>query len=53
LIDGDGIIRADVPFRMGESKYDVEWVDVTIEFYNGKLDVTIEFYNGKLNGVGQ
>ncbi|KAH0851478.1 hypothetical protein HID58_094727, partial [Brassica napus] len=29
---GDGIVRADVPFRRAESKYSVEQVGVTVEF---------------------
>ncbi|KAF2291973.1 hypothetical protein GH714_042457 [Hevea brasiliensis] len=36
--DGDGIVRADVPFRRAESKYSVEQVGVTIEFYGGELN---------------
>ncbi|CAN1363290.1 Photosystem II CP47 reaction center protein [Linum perenne] len=35
---GDGIVRADVPFRRAESKYSVEQVGVTIEFYGGELN---------------
>ncbi|QHO53330.1 DNA-directed RNA polymerase subunit beta' [Arachis hypogaea] len=38
LIDGDGIVRADVPFRRSESKYSVEQVGVTVEFYGGELN---------------
>ncbi|KAL4306300.1 hypothetical protein AHAS_Ahas16G0164500 [Arachis hypogaea] len=38
LIDGDGIVRADVPFRRAESKYSVEQVGVTVEFYGGELN---------------
>ncbi|KAL5696972.1 hypothetical protein ACHQM5_031179 [Ranunculus cassubicifolius] len=38
LVDGDGIVRADVPFRRAESKYSVEQVGVTVEFYGGELD---------------
>ncbi|KAB1671439.1 hypothetical protein [Gossypium barbadense] len=38
LVDGDGIVRADVPFRRAESKYSVEQVGVTVEFYGGKLN---------------
>ncbi|CAN1202013.1 Photosystem II CP47 reaction center protein [Linum perenne] len=38
LVDGDGIVRADVPFRRAESKYSVEQVGVTIEFYGGELN---------------
>ncbi|KAL8237706.1 hypothetical protein R6Q59_018787 [Mikania micrantha] len=37
-LDGDGIVRADVPFRRAESKYSVEQVGVTVEFYGGKLN---------------
>ncbi|KAK6767721.1 hypothetical protein RDI58_000004 [Solanum bulbocastanum] len=36
--DGDGIVRADVPFRRAESKYSVEQVGVTVEFYGGELN---------------
>ncbi|PHT98324.1 Photosystem II CP47 reaction center protein [Capsicum chinense] len=38
LLDGDGIVRDDVPFRREESKYSVEQVGVTIEFYGGELN---------------
>nr|XP_016474838.1 PREDICTED: photosystem I P700 chlorophyll a apoprotein A2-like [Nicotiana tabacum] len=38
LVDGDGIVRADVPFKRVESKYSVEQVGVTIEFYDGELN---------------
>jgi photosystem II CP47 chlorophyll apoprotein len=38
LVDWDGIVRADVPFRRAESKYSVEQVGVTVEFYGGKLN---------------
>ncbi|PPS04982.1 hypothetical protein GOBAR_AA15680 [Gossypium barbadense] len=38
LVDGDGIVRANVPFRRAESKYSVEQVGVTVEFYGGKLN---------------
>ncbi|KAL8247656.1 hypothetical protein R6Q59_008872 [Mikania micrantha] len=38
LADGDGIVRADVPFRRAESKYSVEQVGVTVEFYGGELN---------------
>ncbi|KAL5646408.1 hypothetical protein ACJX0J_002684 [Zea mays] len=33
-----GIVRADVPFRRAESKYSVEQVGVTVEFYGGELN---------------
>ncbi|KAJ3672700.1 hypothetical protein LUZ61_022271 [Rhynchospora tenuis] len=38
LVDEDGIVRADVPFRRAESKYSVEQVGVTVEFYGGELN---------------
>ncbi|MBA0848188.1 hypothetical protein Goshw_029477 [Gossypium schwendimanii] len=38
LVDGDGIVRADVPFRRAESKYSVKQVGVTVEFYGSKLN---------------
>ncbi|CAL9193005.1 unnamed protein product, partial [Musa hybrid cultivar] len=38
LVDGDGIVRVDVPFRRAESKYRVEQVGVTVEFYGGELN---------------
>ncbi|KAI5409464.1 hypothetical protein KIW84_055051 [Lathyrus oleraceus] len=38
LVDGDGIVRADVPFRRAESKYSVEQVGVIVEFYGGELN---------------
>ncbi|KAK1552668.1 hypothetical protein Q3G72_021241 [Acer saccharum] len=31
-------VRADVPFRRAESKYSVEHVGVTVEFYGGELN---------------
>ncbi|KAM0986940.1 hypothetical protein ACFX13_011347 [Malus domestica] len=33
LVDRDGIVRVDVPFRRAECKYNVEQVIVTDEFY--------------------
>ncbi|KAG2287320.1 hypothetical protein Bca52824_046924 [Brassica carinata] len=38
LVDGDRIVRADVSFRRAESKYSVEQVGVTVEFYGGELN---------------
>ena len=32
LVDKDGIIRADIPFRRAESKYSIEQVGVTVSF---------------------
>ena len=37
LLDSDGVVRADVPFRRAESKYSIEQVGVTVDFYGGKL----------------
>ena len=38
LVDKDGIIRADIPFRRAESKYSIEQVGVNVSFYGGKLN---------------
>jgi len=38
LLDEDGIVRADVPFRRAESKYSIEQVGVSVTFYGGELD---------------
>ncbi|KAF7072564.1 hypothetical protein CFC21_077673 [Triticum aestivum] len=38
LVDEEGIVRVDVPFRRAESKYSVEQVGVTVEFYGGELN---------------
>jgi photosystem II CP47 chlorophyll apoprotein len=38
LIDKNGIVRADVPFRRAESKYSIEQVGVKVNFYGGELD---------------
>jgi photosystem II CP47 chlorophyll apoprotein len=38
LVDEEGIVRADVPFRRAESKYSVELVGVMVEFYSGELN---------------
>ena len=37
LLDKDGIVRADVPFRRAESKYSIEQVGVSVTFYGGEL----------------
>ena len=37
LIDKDGVVRADVPFRRAESKYSIEQVGVSVTFYGGEL----------------
>jgi photosystem II CP47 chlorophyll apoprotein len=38
LVDPDGVVRADVPFRRAESKYSVEQAGVYVQFYAGELD---------------
>eukprot|EP00963_Diacronema_lutheri_P010161 scaffold975_cov394-Pavlova_lutheri.AAC.1 len=38
LVDKDGVVRADIPFRRAESKYSIEQVGVTASFYGGKLN---------------
>jgi len=38
LVDGDGIVRVDILFQRAESKYSVEQVGVTVEFYGGELN---------------
>ena len=38
LIDKDGVVRADVPFRRAESKYSIEQVGVSVTFYGGELN---------------
>lgn len=38
LVDEDEIVRVDVPFRRVESKYSVERISVTVEFYRDKLN---------------
>ncbi|PHT76209.1 Photosystem II CP47 reaction center protein [Capsicum annuum] len=38
LVDEDGIVRADVPFRRAELKYSIEQLGVTVEFYDGELN---------------
>jgi photosystem II CP47 chlorophyll apoprotein len=38
LVDGDGVVRADIPFRRAESKYSIEQVGVSVSFYSGELD---------------
>lgn len=37
LVDGDGIVGADVPFRVAESKCNVEQIGVNFKFYGGDL----------------
>ena len=38
LVDEDGIVRADIPFRRAESKYSIEQVGVSVSFFGGELD---------------
>jgi photosystem II CP47 chlorophyll apoprotein len=38
LLDRDGIVRADIPFRRAEAKYSFEQTGVTVRFYGGSLD---------------
>merc|ERR1711957_902196 len=38
LVDKDGIVRADITFRRAESKYSIEQVGVSTNFYGGKLN---------------
>ncbi|KAJ9700483.1 hypothetical protein PVL29_006008 [Vitis rotundifolia] len=38
LVDGDGIVKTDVPFKRVESKYSVEQIGVTVEFYGSELN---------------
>ncbi len=37
LVDADGVIRADIPFRKAESKYSFEQTGVQVTFYGGAL----------------
>jgi photosystem II CP47 chlorophyll apoprotein len=37
LVDADGVIRADIPFRKAESKYSFEQTGVKVTFYGGAL----------------
>jgi len=38
LLDDNGVVRADIPFRRAESKYSIEQVGVSVTFYGGELD---------------
>ncbi len=38
LVDKDGVVQADIPFRRAESKYSIEQVGVSVQFYGGKLN---------------
>jgi photosystem II CP47 chlorophyll apoprotein len=37
LLDEDGVVRADIPFRRAESKYSVEQIGVSVNFLGGEL----------------
>jgi photosystem II CP47 chlorophyll apoprotein len=38
LVDEEGIVRADVPFRRAESKYSISQKGVYVKFYGGSID---------------
>lgn len=38
LVDKDGLVRADIPFRRAESKFSIEQVGVSCKLYGGKLN---------------
>jgi len=38
LVDENGVVRADIPFRRAESKYSIEQVGVSVNFFGGELD---------------
>ncbi len=38
LVDKDGVVRADIPFRRAESKYSFEQAGVTVSFYGGEFN---------------
>jgi photosystem II CP47 chlorophyll apoprotein len=38
LVDKEGVVRADIPFRRAESKYSIEQVRVSCTIYGGKLN---------------
>nr|CAA34016.1 chlorophyl A apoprotein (51Kd) photosystem II [Euglena gracilis] len=42
LLDQNGVVRADIPFRRAESKYSIEQVGVTVRFFGGSFD-TLSF----------
>lgn len=41
LINMNGIVRADIPFRRAESKYSIDQIDIFVTFYGGELDSEI------------
>nr|AMD08022.1 photosystem II CP47 chlorophyll apoprotein [Euglena mutabilis] len=38
LVDKNGAVKADIPFRRAESKYSIEQVGVSVGFFGGELD---------------
>ena len=38
LVDGDGIVRPDVPFKRVGSKYSIKQICVIVEFYDGEFN---------------
>ncbi|MFK5687981.1 photosystem II chlorophyll-binding protein CP47, partial [Lactiplantibacillus plantarum] len=38
LLDQNGVVRADIPFRRAESKYSIEQVGVSVTFFGGELN---------------
>jgi photosystem II CP47 chlorophyll apoprotein len=38
LLDVQGTVRADIPFRRAESKYSIEQINVSVTFYGGALN---------------
>ncbi len=38
LVDAQGVVRADIPFRKAESKLSFEQTGVTVSFFGGQLD---------------
>jgi photosystem II CP47 chlorophyll apoprotein len=53
LLDEDGIVRADIPFRRAESRYSIEQVGVTCCFYGGKLDSQFFTDAGSVKGFAR
>jgi photosystem II CP47 chlorophyll apoprotein len=38
LVDGNGNLRSDIPFRRAESRFSVEQTGLSVSFYGGELD---------------
>ena len=43
LLDKNGTVRADIPFRRAESKYSIEQVEVSTALYGGVLSGSVFF----------